>query len=367
MTVKRQLLSFGSRSVDIRSGSGALDELHKFVKGSVGVPRRAFVVRDASTSGEVALALDRALSDAGFTATVREVAPCGGTPSLSAVEPLLDGFAAAGLTADDLVLAAGEAPTLAIASLAAKLWCGGTQSVLVPTTLDGMVRAATEARPFETSSSRDMVRFMPEPHMVVIDPTLLHGHDPEELREGYVYMIGAFMADSRRAWDRLGTLIPGIVLGEDAALLDALQTTQTARRLVLSAANPSARHALEYGLATAHALRACLGPEIPWWQLLAEGMRFEARLGVDVSSFDVDDVFEQDDRFDELGVEELAFDLDPARFIAAIRSEQARRSNRLLFAVPKVLGTIRLTAVPDDVLERHASAYLASRAELCTP
>ena len=93
-------------------------------------------------------------------------------------------------------------------------------------------------------------------------------------------------------------------------------------------------------------------------------MRFEARLAVEAAKFDVDAVFEQDDRFDDLGIEELPFKLDVDRFIDALKETNARYSNRLLFALPKNPGIIRLTAVTDDVLVRHASAYVASRAEL---
>ena len=78
----------------------------------------------------------------------------------------------------------------------------------------------------------------------------------------------------------------------------------------------------------------------------------------------VDDVFEQDDRLDDLGIPELPFELDPVRFIEAFRAQQALRSNRLLVALPRTPGTIRLAGVEDDVLERHAQAYTASRADL---
>ena len=147
-------------------------------------------------------------------------------------------------------------------------------------------------------------------------------------------------------------------------MVDALCMAQTARSSVIKAANPSARNALEFGVTTARALRSCLGDAIPAYQLLAEGMRFEARLAVDAFGFDIDDVFSLDDRLDDLGVEELPFELEFDRFLTALKETRFKRSNRFMFSLPRHVGTVRYATVEDDVLERHARAYLASRAEL---
>ena len=63
-------------------------------------------------------------------------------------------------------------------------------------------------------------------------------------------------------------------------------------------------------------------------------------------------------------IEELAFDLEPAAYIEEFRRQQFVRSNRSMLPLPAALGAIRLTSVEDEVLERHAHAYLASRKEL---
>lgn len=365
MTVKRQLLSFGARSVDVRYGLGGVDELSRLVKSAVGKPNRALLVHAADLDPALVTRVRHMLSDAGFTYEVHAVElPEGPFVPLDAVGSVCDACAAAGITADDLVIATGDARICSLAALAAKLWQGGCACVLVPTTLDAMITAPTALPAFDTAGSHGMLWHLPEPQMVVSDVALLHDASAEDLAFGRVLIVGAFMADSRRAWEHLGELMDGLVARDDAALLDAFATTQTARRAVLSAANPSARHALEYGVTTARALRRCLGPEVPWWRLLAEGMRFEARLAVDAASMSVDDVFEQDDRLDDLGIEELPFSLGVDEFVAAIDEVRARHSNRRLFALPKHVGSIRLTAVKDDVLARHAEAYLASRAEL---
>ena len=49
--------------------------------------------------------------------------------------------------------------------------------------------------------------------------------------------------------------------------------------------------------------------QVPAYQLLSEGMRFEARLAHDACDFDIDYVFEVDDCLEDFGIEELALDL----------------------------------------------------------
>lgn len=367
MTVRRLLLNFGSRSVDFRVGPDALAEMGRCARAIVATPRRALLVvearvLDADQRTEVA----HALIDAGFALTEFEVERAHAR-GFSRVEPLLDACADAGLCSDDLIVGIGSAPVLSLASIASRLWCGGSHGVLllqVPTTLDAMVSAATAASPLDTASSRAMVGLQPEPNMVLCDISLLRDAEPGALAGGFALLAQAHFVDSRRSWDRFTEDIPRIAGIDELALMQALSTSQTARRLVVSSANPSSRHALEFGELTARTLRRLLGDAPRWWQLLAEGMRFEAGVAVETAGFSAEDMFAFSDALEDLGIEELGFTLGADDFISALHAEQARRSNRQLMALPKMVGTVRLMTVDDGVLRRHVEAYLGSRAEL---
>ncbi len=67
------------------------------------------------------------------------------------------------------------------------------------------------------------------------------------------------------------------------------------------------------------------------------------------------------DHLEDLGIGELSFDIDPAEFIEALRAERVRVANRCQLALPKYPGVIRLSSIDDEVLERHARAFIASR------
>ena len=175
------------------------------------------------------------------------------------------------------------------------------------------------------------------------------------------------LSSSKSRWNQFTETVPEILAGEEVALVNAVQWSQTARKDVLMATNPSARHALDFGKTGERTLRACLGDaasQVPVYQLLSEGMRFEARLAHDACDFDIDYVFEVDDCLEDFGIEELAFDLEPAAYIEEFRRQQFVRSNRSMLPLPAALGAIRLTSVEDEVLDRHAHAYLASRKDL---
>lgn len=362
--IRRQLINLSSRSIDYRVGFGALDELSRMLSSAVGRPKRALLVFVPSALASHGETVRRSLSDAGFAFEELTLAEGERATTLAAASQLFDALDAANITCDDLLVALGGRDVCSLVSWASRQWCGRTECVLVPTTFDAMVCCATTMDPIETGTGAPLISLRPEPGVVCCDLDLVRAVDPAQLKPGYVELVRSMMVSSRVRWNQFGEYIPEILEGGEVALINALQWSQTARRDVLTATNPSSRMALTFGASCARALRLCLGKDIPAWQLIAEGMRFEARMAVDIADFDVEDVFELDDRLDDLGIEELAFDIEPARFSEAFRTEHARRSNRQMLALPAAPGAVRLHVVEDDVFERHAQAYLASRAEL---
>lgn len=364
MTVKRQLLNFNQRSVDVRTGSGAFDELPRIFGSAVGKPKRSLLVADArgfAARGEV---VQRSLVDAQFSVETFAFDDASGVVDFSTVGTVLERCAGAGLTADDLVVGLGGAEVCSAVALAAQLWCGGTACALLPITLEGMETLATEMHPLAIHGVSGLVSVQPLPSMVVCDLDLVPSLSLDERLLGRVLMVGAALAEGKRLWGLLSDSAAGIAADEPLALSEVLGSLQLARRNVVKASNPSARKALAFGESTAEALADCLGSEIPRWALRSEGMRFEARLAVEAARLDPQVVFDQDDLFEDLGVEEYGFVLEAEALVEALKRVHARRSNRFLLPLPRLVGTVRLTAVPDDVLLRHASAYVASRAEL---
>lgn len=367
--IRRQLINFQNRSVDVRVGLGAYEELSRMFASAVGKPKRAMVVWNAAVSERFGEVVDHALVDAGFVVSQLslEVSPYGA--ALSDADVVFGALSANGITCDDLVVAIGDAATCSVVCWCANQWCGRTECALLPTTFDAMLTVATTMEPLVASGDHALpaIAVRPEPGLVVCNLDLVREAGPEDLKLGYAVLVGTMLSSSKSRWNQFSETVPEILAGEEVALVNAVQWSQTARKDVLMATNPSARHALDFGKTGERTLRVCLGNaavQVPAYQLLSEGMRFEARLAHDACDFDIDYVFEVDDCLEDFGIEELAFDLEPEAFIAEFRRQQFARSNRTMLPLPAALGAIRLNAVDDDVLERHAAAYLASRKEL---
>ena len=367
--IRRQLINFQNRSVDVRVGLGAFEELSRMFASAVGKPKRAMVVWNAAVSERFGEVVDHALVDAGFAVSqlLLEVSPDGAT--LADADVVFGALSANGITCDDLVVAVGDAATCSVVCWCANQWCGRTECALLPTTFDAMLTVATTMEPLVASGDHALpaIAVRPEPGLVVCNLDLVREADPEDLKLGYAVLVGTMLSSSKSRWNQFSETVPEILAGEEVALVNAVQWSQTARKDVLMATNPSARHELDLGKTGERTLRVCLGnaaAQVPAYQLLSEGIRFEARLAHDACDFDIDYVFEVDDCLEDFGIEELAFDLEPAAFIAEFRRQQFARSNRTMLPLPAALGAIRLNAVDGDVLERHAAAYLASRKEL---
>ncbi len=103
--IRRQLINFQNRSVDVRVGLGAFEELSRMFASAVGKPKRAMVVWNDATSERFGEVVEHALVDAGFAVSplVLEVSPAGAT--LVDADTVFGALSANGITCDDLVVA----------------------------------------------------------------------------------------------------------------------------------------------------------------------------------------------------------------------------------------------------------------------
>lgn len=334
------------------------------VKGVVTKPKRAVLLTDTRLARTHAVELMRQLVDAGFSVTDLSLPAGERVATVEYAFQLYDALASSHLTQDDVVVGLGSVELCSLAMFCGRTWCSGTPVVLIPSTLDAMCTVSTRMEALDVPGSRCAVEVPARASLVVCDLDYLDDSDGDSLRLGYIELCSSAFMESRRVWDHFGEILPEVLAGDEGALTSALTSAQSARCAVVKAPNPSTRSAMDFGLFSGRALEKLDGGRLPWFRYLAEGMRFEARLAVDVLDCAVDDVFEIDDRFEDMGVEEAPLELEPAEFIAELKRQRFRVSNRFMLSLPRYPGTIRLSNVDDEVLERHAAAFLESRREL---
>ena len=182
----------------------------------------------------------------------------------------------------------------------------------------------------------------------------------ERVREALALMVVTAMADSEqsfsRLWDRSLDIVEGDVLALEEQVVDTLKT----RGRLVSSTALAVRQSLHYASELPRAISQLF--DAAGSTLLAEGMRFSARIAAGEGTLLVDDVFTQDELLDRLGLAQVEADLDADRLLAVFKEECFVRSRRLQMALPQRLGCVRLSNVTDTLLGEHLKAFCTSRA-----
>jgi 5-deoxy-5-amino-3-dehydroquinate synthase len=267
-------VALGDRAYDVVVGDGARHLLAEAVAESVPSARRAAVVTQADIPVEV---------DPGLPFDVFTVPDGEGAKSLSEVEELTRGFARAGLSRADVVVAVGGGVVTDLAGFAAASFHRGTDYVNVSTTLLGQVDAAIGGKTgVNLPEGKNLVGAFWQPRAVLCDPEVLATLPPREWASGRGEMAKYAFLDQCLA---SGTSSP-----PDQFLLDLDLGDQVARCVEIKAEVVASderegdrRVILNYGHTLAHALEAAaFGPERGWdlrhGEAVAIGLVFAARL-----------------------------------------------------------------------------------------
>lgn len=356
----RQWVALRNTSMDVRGGIGISGHVAKDLRTAIGRPHACALVGEAGLSAELVDAYHRDLSAAGFD--VRPFEMPGGGCDLVRAQALAGLLLEARITADDLVVVIGGEETLSCAALACSLWCGGVSLVEVPTSAPAAVISAVTPRPLDIPGGPGMLRHDGAPRFSVVDVRLFD-LDPthEELLHAFAHMAATAACDSNKAFERLWDSADDLVAGDEQVILRQLLDAVKSRGRVVASTSAATRQSIAYGEELAGALRSVLGDAVPASSLVADGLRFSARLAVALDQLSVDDMFTQDELLERLGLGTTEAAVDPQALVAAMREERFRRTNRFMVATPRALGRVRLTAVPDELLEEHVTAWCASR------
>lgn len=356
----RQWVPLRGSSMDVRGGIGLSGNVAKDLRTVVGRPHACALVGEGGVSGKLLEAYHRDLSDAGFEVRRLEM-PSGGC-DLARAEALAESLLAAGVTADDLVVVIGAAATLSCASLACSLWCGGVSLAEVPTNAPDAVFASVTPRALDVPGAPRMLAHDGSARFSLVDVSLFD-LDPthEELRHAFALMAATAACDSNKAFERLWDSADELVGGDEQVILRQVLDAVKSRGRVVASTSAATRQSISYGTELASALRALLGDAVPASSLVADGLRFSARLAVALGQLSVDDMLTQDELLERLGLGTVEAAPEPGALAAAMREERFRRTNRFMVATPRALGRVRLSAVPDDLLDEHVAAWCAAR------
>ncbi len=374
VVVRRQSLATRMGVCDMRVGVGATAQLGEALRGVVGKPRRVLVAHSADVPADVVEEVRRSLIDTGFEFHQLEFAGGRASRNLDEATRAFEALASHGITADDALVAVGDADLISTLVFVASTWCAGTVLAAVPTTLDGMVDVTVTPRALDVSAASEMLLAKGVVRLAVCDPANLPDapDDPGTLMGRAVLVAGAVTA-GETTFSELAVRADGIVAQDADALVDEVLDITKSRCRVASSTALAVRQGLLLGMGFARAIGRCLdaaGSQVTPGEgrLLAEGLRIAARLAVAHQEKDaealLDLVFAQDALLERFGLAEVPCDLDADDVLAALRAEELSRSNRFMLALPLDFGRVRLTNVPDDLLYQHLKAWCKARRKL---
>ncbi len=357
----RQWVSLPGGSLDVRLGTGVIEEASSLLKSSVGKSRAGMLVVGAGVDEELVERVRRQMTDAGYTVERANVAAGRAARTLESTTALFEALEAAHITSDDLVVAVGDEDVLSLASYACTLWCGGTVLVTVPITQLGMLEVSVGPRGIDVGSRSQLLTVRPSTKHVLFDTdVVLRDEVDEDMLMARVLMVVTAMCDSEKSFSKLWDRSEDLVALNREVTLDQLQETVKLRGKILSSTALATRQSIMYGEAFARAISRLVAGVSPS-TARAEALRFQARLAAGEGMMQVDDVLAQDELLEALELPVISAHVDPTELIAAIKAERFEKTNRFLLGLPRSLGRVRLAAVSDELIAEHVAAWCASR------
>ncbi|WP_433237908.1 3-dehydroquinate synthase [Actinomadura nitritigenes] len=183
----------GADPYDVVIGTGVLAEL----PAMVGDRARTVAVVHAEGLPEIARPVCGALEEAGYAVRALPVPDGEAAKEVGVLAGLWSAFARAGMTRTDAVVGVGGGATTDLAGFAAASWLRGVRSVLVPTTLLGMVDAAVGGKTgINVPEGKNLVGAFHPPAGVLCDLATLVTMPHEDYISGLAEIIKAgFIAD----------------------------------------------------------------------------------------------------------------------------------------------------------------------------
>ncbi len=358
VTRQRQWVTLRGTSMDARVGAGLLADMAHDIRSVVGKPKACALAHEPAAPAEMIETLRRGLTDQGFLVHKIELEAGEKARSVEAAAKVQAALAEVGITADDLVVAVGDVDSLSVMAFVCPTWCAGVPLVEVPLSLTAAVVAGATPRALSVAGHEAMVGLDAQTRFEICDlDVLCRDANDEDALLAYAFMVATAMSDCEKAVSKLWDRADDIVSGDANALAEQLSETIKSRGKVVASSSLAIRQSIAYGQVFASALRGLVCADVPASAILAESLRFSARLSVGLEDLSVDDMFTQDELLDKFGLGYVEAQVDAAELIDAIKAECFKRTNRLMLPLPRALGRVRLAAVDDDLLREHVGAW----------
>ncbi|HEU5033056.1 MAG TPA: 3-dehydroquinate synthase [Spirillospora sp.] len=343
----------GADPYDVVIGTGVLAELPAMVGD------RACTVAVVHAEGlpEIARPVCGALEDAGYAVRALPVPDGEAAKEVGVLAGLWSAFARAGMTRTDVVVGVGGGATTDLAGFAAASWLRGVRSVLVPTTLLGMVDAAVGGKTgINVPEGKNLVGAFHPPAGVLCDLATLVTMPHEDYISGLAEIIKAgFIADPK-ILDLVESDPDGAASPTGPHTRELVERAIQVKADVVSAdlKESGLREILNYGHTLAHAIEKAEDYKFRHGHAVAIGMVYAAELARLAGRLPADVVRQHRDVLASVGLP-VSYAADWAGLRETMTIDKKSRGATLRFVVLDGLAEPgRLEGPDEDLL---AAAY----------
>jgi 3-dehydroquinate synthase len=365
MAVKRiRVIMEDGKRYDVRIGQRLLVNLGVHMREATEATR-AVVIGDTNTMGRFARHARTALEKADFS--VDEITVLAGEASkdiAQAIE-LWDALAELGIGRDAVIVALGGGVVGDLVGFVASTYMRGIPCVQVPTTLLAMVDSSVGGKTaVDRPQGKNLVGTFAQPVYVAADLATLASLPDAEWENGFAEICKSAMVDSEEFSVWLAENAAGLMAHDSNAVQLAIVKTVSFKADVVThdEKEKGRRECLNYGHTFGHALEATAGYGVlSHGRAVAEGMRFAARLAVEVLETAPEFVLAQDALLDAMGLPALATAYPADELLAHMLSDKKVRGGVVRFVLPSSPGAWEVREVPLETLREHLEAWSYSR------
>lgn len=365
MSVRRIKPVFPHGTYEYRLGHGVTERLAHVVRERNG-GNRVLVVRDMERKFR-ASGIAELFEAEGYEVSTHTLGTDGSprTDTLDAATSILGAATTTGLTETDAIVAVGDAGTLAAAGFAASTYRGGIDLITIPVDALTMVDAGA-GEPWRVAIDTEGTSFAAVEHsplLVLAEMDALSSGVDEDMRAALLAILRTGLLDRSHHFEQFGRDVEKLMVRDEARVLAAFIRGIEGKARVQHVAHEVGLPIDEpfwFGETFARALGAVeLG--LTGAERLAEGLRFESRLAVEVAGLDPETVFELDRSLAALAFEIGPFTATAHELFEALEETTRDRNATLRFTLVSEPGEFAQYDVDHDIVMNHLSALVRSR------
>ena len=352
------------RGYEVVIGDGTLQTVGERIRGLTGAEKVALITAETG-GGLFGVDVDTALARAGFTVVPMTVPAGESSKSWSMAGDILEALATYGIGRGDVVVALGGGVVGDLAGFVAATYMRGIDFVQVPTTLLAMVDSSVGGKTgVDLDAGKNLAGAFKQPLLVVADTSTLSELSEDEWRSGLAEVAKSAVIDGEEFLGWLEENAAALMERDSDAVAEAVGRCVAFKARIVGGdeREEGPRECLNYGHTLGHAIEKAAGyGSVPHGLAVAEGMRFEIRVAMELAGAEIGFVKRQDRLLDDLGLPPLEVRLHATEVHAAMRGDKKVRRGVVRMVLPSAPGRWQCVEVADATISAHLVEWASGK------